>query len=365
MRAAVLERFGHNITVHDVTLNAPAAGQVLVRTTATPFCATDWMSWRGMRNRRVPVILGHAGAGVVEAVGEGVTTVKPGDRVVVPGTPECGDCFYCRIGRPDQCSLLMEQTGDPVVGTYLNESGATAVMAAGRVGSYSEYMLVSAAQVWAVETDLPDDQLSLLGCGITTGLGSVFNVAKVQPGDSVAIVGLGQVGQWMVQAAALAGATTIIALDLKQSRRDLALAFGATHVLDPQSGDPVAAVRALTEGRGADHALEAAGPDIAMQHAFAMSRRAGTVVLTGTQHWQGTVALPMGALALQGRRVVACQNGQSVMGRDLPRYIAMLEDGRLNALPIITAHYSLEKINDALEAAGQWRDLSGIIIPGS
>ncbi|WP_442542690.1 zinc-binding dehydrogenase [Arthrobacter sp. KN11-1C] len=356
-KAALLEQFGVPMIVHDVIMRDPAPGEVVVRNTAAPFCSTDWLGWKAMRNKTPPVILGHTAVGIVETTGAGVSAVKAGDLVVVAGTPECGECFYCGVGRPDQCSVLMEQP-EPVVAA--KEDG-TPIRAAGRVGAYAEYILANQNQIWAVESDMPHSQLSLLGCGVTTGHGAVVNVAQVEAGQSVTVVGLGHLGQWMVQAARVAGASSIIGVDMVPGRRDLARSLGATHLVDPTSGDPVEQVRALTGGRGSDVVLEAAGPELAVQQAVLMSRRAGTVVLTGVQQFQASINLPQLAIAIQGRRILACQNGQSILGRDLPLCLSLMESGQYQAAELVTAEYPLEKINEAMYASGQLQDLSGVI----
>src|SRR5919204_462415 len=219
MRAAVLTELNAPMVVEEVELLAPTAGRVHVRTRATPFCSTDCINQRGELGKVPPTILGHASIGVVEEVGADVTHVKPGDRVLVPGTPECGHCFYCAEGRPDQCSELFDAT------TYFHvaqRADGAPITAAGNVGGYAEVMNVTANQVFPLHTDLPDDVLSLLGCGITSGVGAVFNVAEVKPGRSVAIFGCGHLGLWMVQGARLAGAGRIIAVEPIAQRRELA-----------------------------------------------------------------------------------------------------------------------------------------------
>ncbi len=226
-------------------------------------------------------------------------------------------------------------------------------------------MNVTANQVFPIESDLPDDVLSLLGCGITTGLGSVFNVAKVQAGSSVAVVGLGHLGQWMVQAAKLAKARRIIAVDPIAYRRELAGTLGATDLVDPAQEDPVAQVKALTEGRGADYVLEAATLASAQTQAIMMSRRAGTVVLTSVESADATVTVSQVAIAVQSRAILSAQNGNVRMRHDLPRFIRMLEDGWVTAEPIITNRYTLDQINDALHASDEKRDLSGVIVPNA
>jgi S-(hydroxymethyl)glutathione dehydrogenase/alcohol dehydrogenase len=299
--------------------------------------------------------------GEVVEVGAGVTHIKAGQRAIVPGTSECGVCFYCSIGRPDQCSETFDRAG--IWPHVANRRNGQPVSAAGNVGGYAEVMNVTASQVFPVESDLPDEWLSLLGCGITTGLGSVFNVARVQPGSSVAVVGLGHLGQWMIQAAKLAAARRIIAIDPIAERRELAGTLGATDLVDPAVDDPVAQVQALTEGRGADYVLEAATLASAQAQAIVMSRRAGTVVLTSVERADATVTVPQVPIAVQGRAILSAQNGNVRMRHDLPRFIRMMEDGWVTPEPIITSRYPLDGINAALHASIEKRDLSGVIVP--
>jgi len=265
------------------------------------------------------------------------------------------------IGRPDQCSETFDRNG--VWPHVADRHNGEPVSAAGNVGGYAEVMNVTATQVFPVATDLPDQWLSLLGCGITTGLGSVFNIAQVAPGSSVAVVGCGHLGLWMVQAARLANARTIIALDPIAWRRELAGTLGATHTVDPSAEDPIAAVQALTGGRGADFVLEAATLASAQTQALLLSRRAGRVVLTSIERGDATVTFPQVALAVQSREIISAQNGRVRMRHDLPRFIRMMEDGLVTPEPIITSTYKLDQINDALEASIDKRDLSGVIVP--
>jgi S-(hydroxymethyl)glutathione dehydrogenase/alcohol dehydrogenase len=361
MRAALMVEAKKPFVVEDIDYHAPSKGRVLIRTGASPFCSTDCVNWRGELFKIPPTVLGHASMGYVEEVGEGVDDVKPGDRVIVPGTSECGVCFYCSIGRPDQCSETFDRGG---IWPYVaDRSNGDQVNAAGNVGGYSEMMNVTANQVWAIESDLPDEVLGCMGCGITTGLGMVFHVAKVQPGQSVAIVGLGHLGQWATQAARLAGADKIIAVDPIAYRRELAGTLGATHTVDPSQEDSVAAVQALTEGRGADVVLEAATLTSAVRDAVLMSRRAGTVVLSSVQSGTAEVSLPQVAIAVQSRAIISTQNGNVRMRSDIPRFARLIEEGKLTADPIVTTKYALDDINDALHASDEKRDLSGVIMP--
>jgi S-(hydroxymethyl)glutathione dehydrogenase/alcohol dehydrogenase len=360
MRAAVLAELKQPFVVEQIDLLDPTPGRVIVRTGATPFCSTDCINQRGELGKVPPTILGHASIGVVEAIGADVTHVEVGDRVLVPGTPECGHCFYCAEGRPDQCSELFDAKA--YFHVAFRKDGAP-VSAAGNVGGYAEMMNVTANQAFPLLTDLPDDVLSLLGCGITSGVGAVLNIAEVKPGRSVAVLGCGHLGLWMIQGARLAGAGRIIAVEPIAWRREMAGELGATDLVDPANGDPIEQVRALTGGRGADYVLEAAGATAAQEQALPTARRAGTVVLTGVERLGATVTYSQFELALQGRRLLSCQNGNVRMRRDLPLFVSMLEDGRLDAGPIITSRYGLEGINEALAASAEKRDLTGVIVP--
>jgi S-(hydroxymethyl)glutathione dehydrogenase / alcohol dehydrogenase len=210
-----------------------------------------------------------------------------------------------------------------------------------------------------------DEHLSLLGCGVTAGVGAVLNLAEVQAGSSVAVVGCGALGLWMIQGARVAGATTIVAVEPRGERRELARAVGATHALDPADGDPVAAVKALTGGRGADYALEAAGPPEAMAQALAMTRPAGTMVPAGWETLSSTVTLPAVDFAVGGKRIQSCQYGGAHIRRDVPRFAGMLEAGLLDAVPLVSRRFALEEVNEALAAASRRELITAVIVPDS
>ncbi|WP_442542684.1 zinc-binding dehydrogenase [Arthrobacter sp. KN11-1C] len=359
MRAALLRDFDVPFTVEDVQMLDLDPFRVLVRTKASPFCSTDVTSYHGKLGKIPPTILGHASAGEVIEVGSQVQGLRPGQRVIVPGTPECGHCYYCSAGRPDQCSELFDLGG--IFPDVATTSDGLPVSAAGCVGGYAELMSISKNQAFPVDTDLPYDVLSLLGCGITTGVGAVLNVAKVQPGESVVVVGCGHLGLWAVQAARLAGAALIIAVEPNAARRALAGELGATHLVDPAT-DAADAVKSLTAGRGADTVIEAAGTPEAQRLALSLSRRAGTVVFSGLAEAATEVTFPQIPLAVQSRQMLSTQNGNVRMRRDLPRYINLLERGLLDAAPIITTRYGLDDINLALQRSESLEDLSGVFV---
>jgi S-(hydroxymethyl)glutathione dehydrogenase/alcohol dehydrogenase len=357
VKAAILEEFGKPLVVEEVELLPPGPNHVVVRTGASVFCITDCMNKAGALGKKLPTILGHAGVGVIEELGRDVNEFEVGQRVVVPGTPECGHCYWCAHGRPDQCADLF--VPQPHVADRV---GGEPVTSSGGGGTYAEKMRVPRSWIFPIETDLPNDQLSLLGCGVTTGLGAVFNAARVEPGSSVAVVGCGHIGLWMVQGARVAGAAQIIAVDPLAGRRALAGELGATDLVDPADGDAVGQVQELTGGRGADFVLDAAGPPEAQEQAIRMSRRAGVVVLTGLESLAATITVSQVELGLRGRDVRSCQNGRVRMRRDIPRFVRLMETGAVDAARIITGRYALDEINEALEASGARKDLSGVIV---
>jgi S-(hydroxymethyl)glutathione dehydrogenase / alcohol dehydrogenase len=340
VKAALLTEYGRPIEVEDVTPVTPQDDDVVVRMTASAYCYTDCLNQRGMRGlpRTLPTIVGHAAVGIVEHAGPQVTRVRQGDHVLVPGTPECEVCFWCRKGRPDQCEHLLA----PARAVAHRADGTPVVTG---IGTYAELITIRGTWAFPIDSTLPDTTLTLLGCGITTGVGAALNVADVQPGDTVAVVGCGHLGLWMIQGARLAGAERIIAVEPLAWRTDVARRLGAT------------------DGRGADVTLEASGPPEGIEQAFAMTRRAGTAVVTGVSSQSASITLPQTEVAIRGKKLVSCQMGQTHVMRDVPRYIEMLEDGRLDAEPIITGIYPLEQINEINEIAAGRNALTGVIVP--
>jgi S-(hydroxymethyl)glutathione dehydrogenase/alcohol dehydrogenase len=362
MRAAILEAIGKPLVVEEVELREPGPHEVVVAIGAIDVCITDALSARGDVAATPPTILGHAAAGVVEEVGAHVDRVRVGDRVVLAGTPECGDCFWCVRDQPDQCVEMLGGMFPPRV--VARRADGADVHADGGVGAFAERMVVRDIGVVAVDSDLSDEHLSLLGCGVTAGVGAAINLAEVQPGSSVAVVGTGALGLWMIQGARVAGAATIVAVEPRAERRGLAREVGATHAVDPADGEPVEQVKELTGGRGADHVLEAAGPPAAMAQALAMTRPGGTMVPSGWETLSSTVTLPAVDFAISGKRIQSCQYGGAHIRRDIPRFAAMMAAGLLDPAPLMGRRFALEDANAALNAALERELITGVIVPG-
>src|SRR5437868_7608522 len=287
MRAAVYVEQDQPLIVEEMTALDPGPGDVVVEIGASGVCHSDLSVTNGTLPLPPPTILGHEGAGTVDWVGSEVSQVKKGDRVVSTFVPACGACWYCVHGQSNLC----EHTGAVMMVPRAKRADGTPVPGFTGLGTFSDAMTISESQAVKVETDLPDDQLALIGCGVTTGVGAALNTAEVEPGSSVAVIGCGGVGQSVIQGARIAGAARIIAVDPVEMKRETARKFGATDAVDPAKGDAVAQVQQLTSGRGVDYSFEVIGlPETTLQ-AFNMIRKGGTAVMVGMTRAEATVTL--------------------------------------------------------------------------
>lgn len=344
MKAAVLRGLKERLQLTD--LRPPELGptDVRVQVLASGVCGSDLHRIEGTIPATLPMVLGHEACGSVIEVGSAVHTLRAGDRVVASSNPECGACFYCRNGQPNLCERTQQLRA--------RHAGADdhggAVWAMAGLGSFRSQMNVDETMLVKVETDLPDEQLALLGCGVMTGLGAVLNTARVSPGATVAILGCGGVGLAAVQGAALVGAGRVIVIDPVCERRRSALSMGATHEIDPGAVDPVEAVRELTQGRGADYAFEMVGATAAILQARAITRPGGTTVLVGAPPKTAGVTFNAWDLHVDGR-ILGCSNGSAHVRRDVPRFIALAEAGRIDLGQLITGRIPLDDINRAFD----------------
>lgn len=361
VKAALLLEIGRPLQLEEVELLAPGPHEAIVAPGATAVCITDVLAAQGHVMAQPPTLLGHAAAGVVEEVGSHVTRVRPGERVIVCGTPECGTCYWCVRDQPAFCA---EMPGG-VPSHVARRTGGQIVLGDGGVGTFAQRLKLREILLVPVQSDLPDAHLSTLGCGAMAGLGAVLSLARVEAGAAMAVVGCGHLGLWMVQGGRVAGARQIIAVEPRADRRALAGRLGATHLVDPADGDPVAQVRELTEGRGADYVFEAAGPPEAMQQGFAMTRHAGTFVPSGWTTMSATVTLNAVEFAIGARRILGCQYGGATIRRDVPRFAGLMQAGLVDPAPIVNRRFSLEQINDAFAAAQAREVLTGVVaFPG-
>jgi S-(hydroxymethyl)glutathione dehydrogenase/alcohol dehydrogenase len=331
---------------------------VLVRIAASGICHTDINVINGASALPLPIVPGHEGCGTVEEVGPEVRRVRVGDRVLASVSPACGSCWWCVNGMTNRCEI-----GPTVLTTPRNRLGdGRQVPSVCGCGTFAEAMVVHEASVVAVHTDLPDEELALLGCGVTTGLGAALNTAGIVPGASVAVIGCGGVGQSVVQGARIAGALTIVAIDPAPERREASLALGATHAVDPGAGDPVEQVRALTSGRGADHTFEVVGRPELMVQAHEMARPGGTVVLVGMPHKDATLSLPALTAVFSGKRIVGSKVGDAQILRDFPRFIRLAETGKVDLGSLVSRRIGLDDINDGIAAVDRAEGVRTVIV---
>lgn len=359
MKAAVCYEFGKPLVVEDLVLRAPRADEVRVKVAATAICHSDLHDIHGDFGGGLPFVGGHETAGYVEEVGAEVTAVRRGDRVVVSLLERCGECYYCLIGRPYFCETKV--TYD-VRGTLTNGKGQEVIQKA-RVGGFAEYVLVHESQLVKIPSDLSMDVASLLACGVTTGFGAVVNRAKVPPLSSAVIIGAGGVGLNSVQGAATCGANPIIAVDVVESKLTRARAFGATHGVNASAVDPVAAVKDLTGGRGADYVFVTVGSSAALQQAVAMLARRGTAVMVGLPPVSDPpVSLAAAELALTEKVVTGAFMGDICAQVDIPAIVALYQAGRYKLDELIAGRYPLDKINEALDSSKSGEALRNVIV---
>jgi len=344
MRAAVAYEAGGSLVLEDLGLPALGPRDVLVRIQASGICHTDLAAIEGTTPTPFPFVPGHEGCGVVEDVGADVRRVRVGSRVLASVSPACGSCWWCLNSMSNQCDRGESIRSAP---RWKLADGRTAVALCG-CGTFAEAMVVDEASVVAVDTDLPDEELALLGCGVTTGVGAALNTAGVVPGSSVAVIGCGGVGQSVIQGARIAGAATIIGIDPVASRRQASIQVGATHVLDPAESEPVEQVRALTQGRGVDYSFEVVGRVELIQQAYDMARKSGTVTLVGMPPMDATWTVSAFGTVFSGKRLVGSVMGGAQILRDFPRFIRLAETGKLDLGSLVSRRLKLEEINEGV-----------------
>ena len=341
MKAAVLREVDRPLEVEEVDIADPGPREVIVRTGASGVCHSDLHYVEGLYAGRMPMVLGHEAAGTIEAVGELVDYVQPGDRVICCLSVFCGHCERCTEGRTVLCSRvgLTRGPGD----TPRLSVGGTPVTQMANLASFAERMLVHENSVVKVDYDIPFEQLALIGCGATTGLGAALNTAAVRPGSAVAVIGCGGVGLNAVQGAVLAGALRVIAIDAVETKLTLAREFGATDVIDASSGDVVERIRDLTNG-GVDYSFEAIGKKETAEQAFDMLRPGGTATVIGMIP-QGTKIELDGPSFLREKRIQGSSMGSNHFRTDMPRYVEFYRQGRLKLDELVTQRISLEQVN--------------------
>jgi S-(hydroxymethyl)glutathione dehydrogenase / alcohol dehydrogenase len=350
--AAVFTEPGEPLALAELELEAPHRDEVLVRLLASGICRSDLSLADGKWPVPLPMVLGHEGAGVVEAVGEGVDESRIGEPVVLTFTPACGRCRFCLQGRVNLCAVAARCMDDGVLpdGTTRLRRDGEPVHHLALVSSFATHAVVPANGAIQVPAGLDPAYACLLGCGVMTGVASVTRRAAVRPGESVAVFACGGVGLATVLGATLVSAHPIVAVEPVASKRDLALRLGATHVIDPSEEDPVEAVRRIVPG-GVDHAFEALGLPAVAEQAFAATRTGGTTVLIGQPALGVGASFPLYDLTQFEHRLLGTHIGSATPALEIPSLAALAESGKLALAPLVTHRFPLEQIGEALETA--------------
>ncbi|MHB1582872.1 MAG: S-(hydroxymethyl)mycothiol dehydrogenase [Acidimicrobiales bacterium] len=356
VRGVVAVAKGEPVRVETVLVPDPGPGEAVVTVQACGVCHTDLHYREGGITDEFPFLLGHEAAGRVAAVGDGVTSVAPGDFVVLNWRAVCGECRACRRGRPWYCFATHNAA------QKMTLADGTPLVPALGIGAFAERTLVAAGQCTKVDDRARPEAAGLLGCGMMAGLGAAMFTGEVGPGDSVAVFGCGGVGCAAVAGARLAGATTVIGVDLDPRKLELATAFGATHTVDASSEDPVAAVQSVTGGFGADVCIEAVGHPSVFAQAFAARDLAGTLVQVGVPTPEMRLDLPMIDFFGRGGRLKPSWYGDCLPTRDFPALIELYLQGRLDLDRFVSETIALDQVEEAFGRMERGEVLRSVVV---
>ena len=363
MQAALLTESNTPFRIETVTIDAPKAGEVLVKIGASGVCHSDWHVVEGATRYPMPIIAGHEGAGVVEAAGKDVTRVKPGDRVTLSWRPSCGECFYCQHGQVNLC-----ETYTPALRAGLQLDGSSRISWRGQtvhifsgLGCFAEYVVAPQQSCVLIRDDVSLEAAALLGCAVATGLGAAMYTAAVRPGQSVVVYGAGGVGLNIIQGAKLCGADPIIAIDTNPTKMKLAREFGASHGL-MSDGNVLDNIRRLTGGRGADHVFESVGLPALQEEALEATRPGGLLTLVGLSPMGSGTNLPGAVITRSEKTIRGSYYGTVNPARDFPRFVDLYLAGKLKLDELVTRRYRLNQINDAYADMLSGKSARGVIV---
>ncbi len=356
VRGVVAAGKGAPVRVETVVVPDPGPGEALVRVRACGVCHTDLHYREGAINDEFPFLLGHEAAGTVEAVGDGVSGLAAGDYVVIAWRAPCGECRSCRRGRPWYCFSSRNAT-QPMTLT-----DGTRLSPALGIGAFAELTLVAAGQAVKIDPAARPEAAGLVGCGVMAGFGAAVNTGGVQRGDTVAVIGCGGVGDAAIAGATIAGARRVIAVDVDPRKLDWARRFGATDVVDARSADPVEAIRALTDGNGADVVIEAVGSPATYRQAFFARDLAGTLVQVGVPDPSMTIELPMIELFGRGGALKSSWYGDCLPSRDFPLLIGLYLSGRFDLDGFVSETIGLDDVEEAFARMQRGEVLRSVVV---
>jgi len=360
-KAVLCREHNKPVVVEQISIDAPKRGEVTVKLGACGVCHSDLSAINGTIALPLPLVLGHEGAGVVEEVGEGVTDLAPGEHVIFSFIYMCGKCRFCVAGRPVLCLEQGKALTTPLEGTTRahDAKGAPLGIFSG-CGAMAEYATVSAENLIKIDPKIPLDCAALVGCGVTTGVGAVFNTAKVEPGSSVAVFGCGGVGLSVIQGALIAGARRIIAIDTLAPKLEMARKFGATDTI-VFNEDPVKEVKKITAG-GPDYAFECVGSGELAATAYRAIRRGGLAVVVGVAKPSDSTAIRTMTLPFEEKTITGSYFGSCVPRVDFPRMLALYMAGRLKLDELITRRYPIAEAPQAFADLQAGKNARGVIV---
>jgi S-(hydroxymethyl)mycothiol dehydrogenase len=356
VRGVVARGKGLPVTIETIVIPDPGPGEAVVKIQACGVCHTDLHYREGGINDEFPFLLGHEAAGIVESIGAGVTGVAPGDYVILNWRAVCGTCRSCLRGRPQYCFATFNAT------QKMTLTDGTVLSPALGIGAFAEKTLVAAGQCTKVDPAAPATAAGLLGCGVMAGIGASINTGGVTRGDSVAVFGCGGVGNAAIAGARLAGAHTIIGVDLDDRKLEWAREFGATHTVNASSADPVEYIRSVTNGNGADVCIEAVGHPAVYQQAFEARDLAGTVVLVGVPRPDMKIELPFIEVFGRGGQLKSSWYGDCLPSRDFPMLISLYLQGRLDLDRFVSETITLDDVEEAFHKMERGEVLRSVVV---
>ncbi|NCF83406.1 MAG: alcohol dehydrogenase catalytic domain-containing protein [Proteobacteria bacterium] len=358
MKAAVCREFAKPLSIEELELAPPGAGEIRVKVAVCAICHSDIHYADGAWGGDLPSVFGHEASGVIEEIGAGVEGFQIGDHVVVTLIRSCGHCYFCRDGDEVLCEEEFSLDRD---GPITAADGGRVAQGL-RTGAFAEQVVVDPSQVVVIPDEIPFDSASLLACGVITGLGAVVNTAGVEPDSNVVVIGTGGVGLHSIQGAALSDCRKIIAIDISDEKLSAARRFGATHAINSTREEAAVAVRALTDGRGADYAFVTVGVKSVIEQGFRLIRKGGTLVLVGMPASGEIAGFEPLRVANDCQVVLGSKMGSSRIRVDIPRLVDLYRQGTLKLDELISGRYPLEKINEAIASVNRGEALRNVIV---
>ena len=363
-KAVICRQWNQPVSVEEIEIDSPAPNQVTIKIEAIGVCHSDLSATNGTMPLPPPVVLGHEACGKIVEVGEGVTEFAVGDKIIPCWIPICGKCQFCQEGRTTLCDDWGKGFLGPKDGTTpRHDKDGNVLHAFSGVGVMAEYSTLHVDNLIKIDPDTPADKAALVGCGVMTGVGAVINRAQVKAGSSCVVIGAGGVGLNVIQGCAIAGAETIIAVDLVDKKLEFAQTFGATHTINPTTdGDAVAKVKELTGGLGADYGFEAIGLGETIVQTYASVRKGGTAVLIGVPKMDAMASFPAAMMWMEEKAILGSAYGSGAPKNDIPKLIKLYQRGRLKLDELITQTYSIDDAPRAFEDLEKGINARGVII---